>query len=117
MTYEKSSQEGVRGRRRSRRRAVDNPTLERWRQLDALLVLREFAGYIKQDLDFKPRESVDSTRWFATVGAIDFELLCTGPKFLDVREQLGGGGAVDLVMHLLRTDFTGAVLLLEQRGL
>lgn len=100
-----------------RSRAVDNPTLERWRQLDALVVLQEFADYIKQDLDFIPRESLESTRWFATIGGNDFELLCTGPRFWDVRGKTGGGGAIDLVMLVCSTDFRGAAALLKAKGL
>lgn len=100
-----------------RARAVDNSTLERWRQLDALSVLQKFASYAKQDLEFVPRESLESTRWFATVGGVDFELLCTGPRFWDVRDRKGGGGAIDLVMHLCRTDFREAVAQLKARGL
>lgn len=95
---------------------MDNTTLERWRHLDALEVLHKFADYVKQDCDFMPRERLESTRWFVTVGANDFELLCTGPKFWDVRGRVGGGGAIDLVMLLCNTDFRGAVVLLKAKG-
>ncbi|MGA4005822.1 hypothetical protein ACI2US_05560 [Ralstonia nicotianae] len=58
-----------------------------------------------------------SSRWHARYGSREFELLLTGPKFWDTRERKGGGGAVDLVMHLARVDFSDAVRLLESYGL
>ena len=39
----------------------------------------------------------------------NFELLLTGPKFYDTRQKRGGGGAIDLVMHLYQIDFKKAV--------
>lgn len=99
------------------RKAVDNFDLARWRSLDAASVLLLLADYAKQDHDFIPRASLTSTRWHATAGGNDFELLCTGPKFLDTRANKGGGGAIDLAMHLLRMDFRQAAKLLHSRGL
>lgn len=99
------------------RRAVDNLTLERWRGLDSVVVLSAIADYLKQDSEFEPRASHDSTRWFASVGGRDYEILCTGPKFLDTRAKHGGGGAVDMVMHLVKLDFKQAVALLKDKGL
>lgn len=99
------------------RRRVDNFSLERWRSLDAVVVLRAFADHLKQDTEFMPRQSHDSTRWYASVGGFDYELLCTGPKFFDPHAERGGGGAVDLVMHLFNLDFKHAVALLGNKGL
>jgi hypothetical protein len=99
------------------RRAVDNSTLDRWRELDSLLVLRFVAEYLKQDTDYNPRASLGTTRWHANVGGRDYEILCTGAKFHDTRAKHGGGGAVDLVMHLLRLVFKQAVAVLKKSGL
>lgn len=99
------------------RRAVDNLELERWRQLPAADVLRGLADHAKQDRDFHPRESRLSTRWHASIAGQDFELLCTGPKFLDTRANKGGGGAVDLAMHLFSLGFKQAVAVLRNRGI
>lgn len=54
-------------------------------------------------------------RWHATAAGRGFELLLCGPKFFDTRARTGGGGAVDLAMHLWATNFRGAVSLLRQR--
>lgn len=74
-------------------------------------LLRDHA---KLDPTFRPIESHETQRWHVTIGAHVFELLCTGPKFFDMHANKGGGGAVDLVMHLHGVDFKGAVRLLRQ---
>lgn len=48
-------------------------------------------------------------RLHVAVGGQVFELLVTGAKFFDTRADKGGGGAIDLAMHLLRLDFVAAV--------
>jgi len=52
--------------------------------------------YWKRDADF-------------SLGGGVVELLATGPKWFDTRAKVGGGGAIDLAMHLLRLDFVLAV--------
>lgn len=99
------------------RKTVDNSDLLRWRSLAAADVLTAVADYIKQDRDFKPRINAQSTRWHVSAGGAEFEILCTGSKFLDTRASKGGGGAVDLVMHLLGLDFKQAVALLRSKGM
>lgn len=96
---------------------MDNLTLTRWRTLDAVVVLRAVADHLKQDTAFRPRHSHDTTRWHASVAGHDYEILCTGPRFLDTRANRGGGGAVDLVIYLLGVDFKHAVEVLEDRQL
>lgn len=100
-----------------RRDAVDNLELIRWRQIDAIDVLHSLAEYVKADPDFVPRTSARSTRWHASVDGHDFELLCTGPKFFDTRAGIGGGGAIDLVMHVRKLRFKQTLNLLRAKGL
>jgi len=99
------------------RRVVDNSTLARWRDLDAVVVLLAIADHVKQDAEFRPRQSHDTARWHASVAGLDYEILCTGPRFLDTRANRGGGGAIDLVMHLLGLDFKRAVAVLRDKRL
>ena len=47
------------------------------------------------------------------LGGGGVELLATGPKWYDTRAEKGGGGAIDLAMHLLRLDFVAAVKRLQ----
>jgi hypothetical protein len=44
-------------------------------------VLRAFSEHAKQDITFVPVKSSATTRWHATAGGHDLELLLTGPKF------------------------------------
>ena len=89
-------------------------TLQRWQRLDAALVIRGIADYAKQDVAFKPRRRSDTSRGNVRVHETEFELLVTGPQFFDPRVSKGGGGAVDLVMHVYGIDFKTAVRLLEK---
>jgi hypothetical protein len=100
-----------------RRKAVDNLTLMRWRAIDAVVVLGAIADHLKQDAEFRPLQSHGTTRWHASIAGHDHEVLCTGPRFFDARANRGGGGAVDLVMHLLGLDFKHAVKVLQDRRL
>lgn len=97
--------------------SVDNSTLKRWRDLDAIVVLNALADHIKLDRTFQPTTSRLSTRWIVHAAGREWEMLCTGPKFWDTRAERGGGGAIDLVMHLHRIPFKAAVALLKEKGL
>lgn len=96
---------------------MDKSVLARWRQLDAVGVLAALCEHAKEDPSFRPRASLGTSRWHVRVNGAEFEILCTGPRYFDTRAQLGGGGAVDLAMHLLELDFKQAVAVLSERGL
>ena len=83
--------------------------LENLRSCPAELVLPVIADYAKLDLSFTPLKNSGSTRWHASVRGKDFELVLTGFKFWDTHAEIGGGGAVDLTMHLTGLNFKHAV--------
>ena len=91
------------------RRALDDLTLARWRQLDALAVLERLGCHSKLDTSFRPLSARGTKRFHVNAEGVEFELLLSGPRFFDIRAQRGGGGAIDLVMHLYRCDFKNAV--------
>lgn len=97
-----------------RRQSVDNAALERWRALDALLVLEKLGCLVKADNTFKPLSSQDTQRYNVNAEGRDCELLLTGPKFFDTRLKRCAGGAVALVMHLRHVVFKGATALLRR---
>lgn len=69
--------------------------------------------YWKHDPDFKPIED-KATVWVnVALGGGGVELLATRPKWYDTCAEKGGGGAIDLAMHLLRLDFVSAVKRLQ----
>lgn len=92
---------------------IAGTVLSRWHSLDAATALAAIADHVKQDKTFEPVKDSTTTRWHVTVDGHDFELLLTGPKFWDTRARTGGGGAIDLVMHLAGTDFKRAARRLQ----
>jgi hypothetical protein len=83
--------------------------------MDSIHVLRLLAEHIKEDPSFHPRSSHLTSRWHVHAACQDWEFLCTGPKFWDVRMDIGGGGAIDLVMHIHRLNFKAAAKMLKER--
>lgn len=67
--------------------------------------------YWKRDPDFVPMKDKSTVRLHVALGAGVVELLATGSKWYDSRAEKGGGGAIDLAMHLLKLDFVAAVKL------
>ena len=56
------------------------------------------------------RDRHDRRKWHTEQGPLSV----TGPKFMNWHRGQGGGGAIDLVMHLAGVDFRTAVAWLEQ---
>lgn len=52
----------------------------------------------------------DRSKWHTEQGSLSI----SGAKFMNWRQGVGGGGAIDLVMHLAQLDFPAAVALIEQ---
>jgi hypothetical protein len=88
---------------------IGESELSRYRSLDVSDVLPRLAEHVKADPTFVPIKDHATARWHVTAQGREYELLSLGPKFYDTRQRRGGGGAVDLAMHLLGVDFRGAV--------
>lgn len=99
------------------RRIASDDALVRWRDLSSVLVLRALSDYCKVDPAFRPTKDPYTQRWHARAGVQEFEFLLNGSKFFDTQSRKGGGGAIDLAMHLLRTDFRGAIAALSKTSL
>ena len=59
------------------------------------------------------RDRSDKAKWHTSKGAISI----TGMKFMNWQQSLGGGGAIDLAMHLNNLDFKAAVAWLRRHFL
>jgi hypothetical protein len=94
-------------------RLVGDPMLKQWRELDALYVIGRLGCYAKQDPSFIPIKAKRTTRYHVAANGHDWELLITGSKFWDIRAGKGGGGAIDLAMHLFDLDFKRAKRMLR----
>jgi len=91
------------------RRFFDESMLTRLREMPAAEALALLAIHIKADLTYLPIKSDDSRRWHVLTTRGEFEILTTGPRWYDMRGRCGGGGAIDLAMHLRDLSFVDAV--------
>ena len=79
--------------------------------------MRLLAIHYKADALYVPVKDSHSRRWHVLTACGEFEILTTGPaKWYDTRAKKGGGGAIDLTMHLLQVSFVQAVKLLAERS-
>lgn len=88
--------------------------LSTYQGADAESTLLKLASHAKRDPTFIPISSKQTRRWYATVDGREYELLLTGSKSFDTRANRGGGGAIDLAMHLFQLDFKSAVAKLRE---
>lgn len=93
-----------------------NPSdISKARRVPLLKVLSYVSDYIKEDPDYTPRApSTGSRRFQVNCQKRDFRLIITGERWLDELAQRGakvrgGGGGIDLAMHLTGMNFVQAV--------
>ena len=98
------------------RKSFDAATLTRLREMAAGDALALLAIHVKADPTYVPLKADRSRRWHASTAHGEFELLTTGAKWYDTRGQRGGGGAIDLAMHVLGLSFVDAVRYLMGEG-
>ncbi len=95
-------------------------TLARLREAPSATVLSSLAIHCKADPTYRPIKDPESRRWHVRTGCGEFEIVTTGVKWYDPRARTGGGGAIDLAMHILQVPFVDAVRILttslEGRG-
>lgn len=96
---------------------MDKSTLARWRALPASAVLQAICDHAKVDPTYRPTKDQTSQRWHVSVATHDYELIVTGPRFWDTRAGHGGGGAIDLVCHLLGCTVVEALRRLAATGM
>ncbi|MGV4008816.1 hypothetical protein ACV8SI_25645 [Citrobacter freundii] len=95
------------------KRSFSPELLDQFRAMPVPAALDALGVYWKRDPDFVPVKDKMTVRLNVSLGGGVVELLATGPKWYDTRAEKGGGGAVDLAMHLLRLDFVNAVKRLQ----
>ncbi len=96
-----------------RSRRFDDARIVYLRQVPVLATLDALGLYWKRDASFEPVKDKATVRVHISIGGAVVELLATGPKWYDMQTERGGGGAIDLAMHLLRLDFVAAVKRLQ----
>ncbi len=91
------------------RRSFSPATLTRLREMPASDVLALLAIHVKLDPTYTPIKDDQSRRWHANTVRGEFEIVTTGAKWYDTRARRGGGGAIDMTMHVLGVSFVDAV--------
>ena len=94
------------------RRSFDRATLTPLREMPSEDALALLAINCKPDSSYQPVKEPTTRRWHAHTSGGEFEILTTGTKWYDTRAKVGGGGAIDLAMHILRLPFVDAVRIL-----
>ena len=98
------------------RRSFDRATLTPLREMPSEDALAMLAIHCKLDSSYQPLKEPTTRRWHAHTSGGEFEILTTGTKWYDTRAKVGGGGAIDLAMHVLRLPFVDAVRILIDCG-
>lgn len=98
------------------RRSFNSEMLTRLREIPADDALVLLAIHVKADPTYLPVKADHSRRWYVRTTNGEFEILTTGVKWYDTRAHRGGGGAVDLAMHVLGLSFVDAVKYLTNRA-
>lgn len=84
--------------------------LESLRALSVQQTLDRLGLYWKADAQFQPVKDSSTVRLHVSLPAGGtFELLATKQKWYDTRTGQGGGGAIDLTIHLFELSFVQAV--------
>ena len=95
-------------------RSFSSRLLEQVRAVPLGPALQSLGYHVAIDRDFTPAKDARSERWIISgTGGVSSELVVTGIKWFDVRCARGGGGVVDLVMHLESLSFVAAVKRLQ----
>ena len=91
------------------RRSFSATTLKRLREMPSEVALVAISTTAKVDRTFAPVKDPRTRRWHVYTERGDYEILTTDCKWYDTRTKIGGGGAIDLAMHVLGLPFVEAV--------
>jgi hypothetical protein len=99
------------------RRSFDDAFVERLRSVPVLDALNSLGLYWRIDPTFQPVKNANTKRLYVSVGSSVIEMLLVDRKWYDVRLGIGGGGCIDLAMHLLDLNFVQAVKALSKHSI
>ena len=91
-------------------RSFPNDSLRSLREMPLQQACDQLGFFWKEDPVFSPLKDAKTKRVYVSRsdGGV-FELLITTLKWYDPKADRGGGGAIDLAMHLLPAEFVSAV--------
>jgi hypothetical protein len=96
------------------RKRIKDEDVEKLRNLPIPTTLRLLGLYYKLDREYQPVCGA-SRRVNISVSNSVFEVIVTGDKWFDLRAERGGGGSIDLTMHLFKEPFDKAVRRLQNK--
>ena len=92
------------------KRRFDEKILEILRNKPLTWAMDHVGFMVHEDRTFTPFKDKRTKLYYVSRGFENYEILVTGPKWIDKRNtEKSGGGCIDLVMYLCKTDFVGAV--------
>jgi len=95
------------------RKRFDDQMLAKLRSMPLPWAMHRVGFDVKEDPTFKPIKDQRTKVYYATRGLDVFQILVTGPKWVDkLNQNASGGGCIDLVKHIRKVDFVTAVKLL-----
>jgi hypothetical protein len=97
-----------------RARPYQQAQIARLRAIDLEDVFDILGLYAKLDATYNPIRNRHSRRYHVSVNHTVYELLITEDKWYNCHTRTGGGGAIDLTMHLYREKFIQAVRRLDR---
>ncbi len=95
---------------------IDEAEIASLRRMSVDNTLDLLGLYAKIDRDYQPKKNTKSKRINVSLNSSVIELVVTNEKWYDTNAQRGGGGAIDLTMHLYRETFVQAVRRLQAKG-
>lgn len=89
---------------------IDDAVLNELRSLSVLDTLNRLGVYWKLDTTYvSATPGIPSRRLNASCNGNEYEFIATNEKWFDTRANKGGGGAVDLTMHIFKDPFRQAI--------
>lgn len=76
------------------------------RDIPLLTAMKALGAYCKEDRSYQPVRHQGARRYHVSVANREFELLILERKWFDARANTGGGGSIDLTMHLFSEAFS-----------
>lgn len=88
--------------------SIDPDLVSRLRSLPVEKMARILGLHFKQDKSYEPTKFPNSKCYHISLENQVFEIIVTGLKWYSVHRKFGGGGAIDLTMHIFNDSFTRA---------
>jgi len=104
-------------RRNWRKAPADPKLIDLLRRISVPDVATALGLYCKRDISYRSQIHLKSECYHIGVGSAVFQIVVTGQKWFSCSYGVGGGGAIDLTMHLFGESFQAALLRLEKAHL